>query len=162
MKGLSMEATTAAVLPAGDYVIIDPCYVYDGARWHGLVDLIYGPRASGTHGHTPPHEGIFTDPLTGCRFAYSGTATGDGTYPDQDGHLYGVDSGGLACLPLAMLDAATLAMLPARDHSVDQSCSGRLVTFATAWDCLPCDAQGVIRFGPIMIATGAPWEDEDE
>jgi|SoiMetStandDraft_2_1073263.scaffolds.fasta_scaffold156559_1 hypothetical protein len=140
-----MEATTDAGLPAGDYLIIDPCYVFDRARWDGLVDLIYG--------HTPPDAGVYTDPVSGCLFAYSWTKAGDGTYIDQDGYLYGVDSGSLACLPLAMIDAATLALLPIRDHSVDHACSGRLVTFDAAWTCLPCDAQGVIRFGPIVINT---------
>jgi hypothetical protein len=151
---LSIDEALAAstVLPAGDYIIIDPCYVYGGARWQGLVDVIYGCGAD---------TGVFTDPVTGCRFAYSGTFAGDGVYLDHAGHLYGVDSGGLACLPLAMVDAATLAMLPARDHSREQCCSGRLVTFDTAWRCIPCDARGVIQFGSVVITTGPGWDTDE-
>jgi hypothetical protein len=58
-----------------------------------------------------------------------------------------------------MIDAATLARLPEHDRSVAQVCSGRLVTFDTAWVCVPCDEHGVIRFGPIVIVTSSPWKD---
>jgi len=141
-----METTADAMFPAGDYLIIDPCYVYTGARGIALLDAIWSTQG-----------GVKTDRVTGCRFAYSPTATGDGCYTDQDGYLYGVDSGGLACLPLAMIDAATLAMLPAYDRSAEQACSGRLVMFTAPWVCVPCDAQGLIRFGPVEIATGPTW-----
>jgi hypothetical protein len=137
-----MEATTEFMFPAGDYLIIDPCYVYDGARWEALSRAVF--REEG---------GVKTDPVTGCHFAFSFTATGDGVYADQDGYQYSVDSGSLACLPLAMVDAVTLAMLPVHDHSKDGTCSGRMVTFTTTWVCVPCDEDGVIRFGPVEIQT---------
>jgi len=147
-----METTVDSMFPAGDYLIIDPCYVYEGARWLALLDTFW---------NTP--GGVKTDPVTGCRFAYSATATGDGVYADQDGYLYGVDSGSLACLPLVMIDAATLVDLPARDRSAGEACSGRLVTFTAPWVCVPCDTEGVIRFGPVEIVTGSGWDvDEDE
>jgi hypothetical protein len=142
-----MTATlvTLPTLPAGDYLIIDPCYVYTGTRWDALSRVMCALPT--------PYTGIVTDPVTGCAFAFSFTAAGDGIYSDHEGHRYGVDSGSLACLPLAMLDAATLARLPTRDRSIDQVCRGRWVTFTTAWVCRPCDAQGVIRFGHLVIHT---------
>src|SRR3981081_4724602 len=112
-----MEAHPEFILPAGDYLIIDPCYVYDGARWQTLVDALF-------QGVDLQH--IVTDPITGCRFAYSSTATGDGVYADDERHLHGVDTGGIACLPLAMIDATVLVSLPERDRSRDKACSGRL------------------------------------
>ena len=51
-----------------------------------------------------------------------------------------------------------LASLPTRDQSEGQVCCGRLVTFTTPSPCLPCDADGVIRFGHIAIQTGPTWE----
>jgi hypothetical protein len=151
---------TPTMLPPGDYCIIDPCYILTGDRFLALSDAWYAAAA----------PIVLADPQTGALVAWSATATGDGVYADQDGHLYGVDSGTLACLPLAILDAAALATRPRHDRSEGQVCCGRLVTFVCPSPCARCDAAGVIRFGPIIIATGPTWpervarwgEDEDD
>jgi hypothetical protein len=137
------------LLPAGEYLIIDPCYIVDPAR----LQTLFGPT------ETARTSAVAVDPQTGARFAYSYTATGDGLYVDNDGIEYGVDSGTLACLPLGMLDAARLVNRPLHDRSDGQVCSGRFVTFDAPVRCVPCDAHGVIRFGPIVIDTGPPWAD---
>ena len=93
---------TTTMLPPGDYLIIDPCYILDGDRWQPLLDRLY---AEGW-------PSVVTDPQTGALFAASYTATGDGAYEDQDGHWYGVDSGTLVCLPLEMVDGAQLGDPP--------------------------------------------------
>jgi hypothetical protein len=135
--------TMSTLLPPGDYLIIDPCYILKGPRYLSLMDAAYADGSSI----------VRTDPQTGALFAASWTATGDGAYADQEGYWYGVDSGTLACLPLAMVDAAALATLPVHDRSEGQVCCGRLVTFAQPSPCRPCDAEGVIRFGHIAIQT---------
>jgi hypothetical protein len=151
-----MDPISESILPAGDYLIIDPGYVLStqGRREALFRQECYEVWARGVC--------ILTDPVTGCRFAYSSTRYGDGAYPDNQGYGYGVDSGSLACLPLAMVDAAVLATLPTRDRSVGQICSGRLVTFSTPAVCAPCDADGIIRFGHIEIDTSRLWQPEDE
>jgi hypothetical protein len=138
---------TTTTLPPGDYLIIDPCYILEETRFLALLDTVWAKDASVV---TP-------DPQTGALFAWCSTATGDGVYADQDGQLYGVDSGTLACLPLSMLDAAALAMSPVHDQSTEQVCCGRLVTFTQPSACSECDEHGVIRFGHIAIETGPPW-----
>jgi hypothetical protein len=138
---------TPTTLPLGDYLIIDPCYILTRARFLTLMDAA---RAAG-------FPVVMPDPQTGARLAWSPTATGDGVYADQDGQRYGVDSGTLACLPLAMLDAAALVTRPVYDLSEGQVCCGRLVTLARPSLCRPCDEAGVIRFGPIAIQTGPTW-----
>jgi hypothetical protein len=150
---------TTTMLPPGDYLIIDPCYILERTRALTLSD------AAACEGAPV----VVPDPQTGALCAVSPTATGDGVYADQDGHRYGVDSGMLACLPLAMLDAVALVTLPMHDKSEGQVCCGRLVTFALPSPCSPCDAAGVIRFGHIAIQTGPTWadflaraEDEDD
>jgi hypothetical protein len=143
----------AAVLPAGEYLIIDPSYMFEGPRFLALCDAML----------TDDSGCVSVDPQTGAAFAYSSTATGDGVYADQEGHRYGVDAGMLACLPLAMLDAVALVLRPTLDHSEGQVCCGRIVAFPAPFACVPCDATGVIRFGYITIETGPSWdEDEDE
>lgn len=139
---------TTMLLPPGDYLIIDPCYILSEPRMMALFDTVWGESP----------DVLSTDPQTGALFAWTSTARGDGVYADNHGHQYGVDSGTLACLPLAMLDAAVLASRPLHDHSIGQVCCGRFVTFAMPSPCCACDEAGIIRFGHITIDTGPPWD----
>ena len=49
-------------------------------------------------------DGIIEVDGTGFRFAVSGTAFGDGTYYDGEGHEYGVDAGVIGLVPLELVE----------------------------------------------------------
>lgn len=72
------------------FYVGDICYV--------LSDEVYD--AWGDKGYA---DGIFKDPASGFSFAVAGTAYGDGTYYDGDGHEYGVDAGVIGIVPLEMV-----------------------------------------------------------
>lgn len=78
-------------LPAGDYIISDPCYTLgkNDEIWQELIEHTAGRHVAGViNGH----------PVLGLN-----TAFGDGTYPDQDGMEYWVDSGLIGAVPVALL-----------------------------------------------------------
>ena len=136
------------MIPAGEYLIIDPCYVVQNARWPQIVDAFYARE--GEHAY-------ITDPKTGMQFAMSSTYHGDGIYLDAEGYEYGVDSGTLGCLPVAMISKRMLATL-AKQRGC---CSGRRVTFTEPVPFVPCNAKGLICFGPVVIETN-PVDDQEE
>lgn len=87
-------------LPAGNYYIGDPCYAVRGEdRWHQMLSAYYaaGDGVNNADAH------IFE--IDGHRCFISCTNHGDGEYRDQHGEKYGVDSGLLSCLPLAVTDS---------------------------------------------------------
>jgi hypothetical protein len=85
------------MMPEGIYYIGDLCYVMDDAEWLEVCDLtIQGSRVI---------DGEF-QLKDGRRFAMYGTAYGDGTYYDQYGHSYSVDSGSIGCIRMADIKAS--------------------------------------------------------
>lgn len=74
-------------LPAGKYYIGDPCYVIRDADWDKVC-------------------GCLDDGIYDCLefpFFMASTAYGDGGYMGSDGNEYGVDSGCLGAVPLALI-----------------------------------------------------------
>lgn len=127
-------------LPAGTYWIGDLCYILDDL-WDEICNM-YSKHESET--------GTFGGEFTlsdGRRFAMYGTRFGDGTYNDQSGHDYGVDSGTLGCFPVSADDPVNSL--------------GRLVNFRNDFDTGYTDRDcSVIKFGHIQIDTG-DFVDED-
>ena len=84
------------VLPAGQYVIADPCYLIGTGSHEQWLELC---------------RKFFFD-LDGCdifeykghKFFCSSTQLGDGYYPDQYGHRYAVDAGLIACIPFVLCE----------------------------------------------------------
>ena len=83
----------ATVVSRKGFYVGDPCYV--------LGDEIY----YGVWGHDYEfQECVVKDPVTGMRFAVSGTLYGDGGYRGSDGKVFGVDSGTIAVVPLELVE----------------------------------------------------------
>ena len=81
-------------LPAGDYYIGDPCYAIQ--PWHDYLDQAfpgYGDKLG-------PQPFLFG----GLQCVVYSTEYGDGTYSDQNGNYYCVDSGLIGATPLSVCD----------------------------------------------------------
>ncbi len=82
------------ILPAGKYLVTDPCYVYPDKFWSEFCNLI-------------GDGGLLS--ADGKNFFVWGTAYGDGAYPvfsESSGEIKGeaaVDAGLLAIIPLALV-----------------------------------------------------------
>lgn len=83
-----------AVVKSGKgFYIGDVCYV--------LGDRIYHGEWGRMHGYA---DGVWEDPKSGFSFVVAGTAYGDGSYYDGEGHEYGVDAGVIGVVPLELVE----------------------------------------------------------
>lgn len=73
------------------FYVGDICYVLEDDVYHGVW------------GASHYEDGVWRDPKTGYSFAVAGTAFGDGTYYDSEGHEYGVDAGVIGIVPLELV-----------------------------------------------------------
>lgn len=125
-----MTTPIAVTLPPGRYFVGDPCYVIPDAQWSDFCDIVFA---------SPSYTiAVFRDQLM---FA-GGTAFGDGTYLDQNGHEYGVDAGMLGIVPEALWDAIPMEEMQRLGNVVTFDNS-----FVASWD------QGQFSFGNIFINT---------
>lgn len=85
----------------------------------------------------------------GTRFVSYNTKWGDGTYQDNSGRSYGVDAGLLGIVALKDIDLSN----PENDCSL-----GTIIEFKQPFNCEGED--GIMRFGNVMIDTGAEIEYE--
>lgn len=114
-------------LPAGTYWIGDPCYVIRDAAWTDLLaQTDYLSEPVGT--------------VNGKPVVALATLHGDGEYMDQDGVLYGVDSGTIGIVPVELI-----AEVPAND--------GRVVEFPHGLLVGDGGGDGLLCFGHIHIDT---------
>jgi hypothetical protein len=128
------------MMQAETYWIGDLCYVMTDPEWDevlGLIDLEDEPWACGEG------EFAFKD---GRRFAMYNTKYGDGTYKDQHGFQYGVDSGSIGCIRL-------------EDIRGEVSADGSVVVFEN--DFTSRNDDGLIQIGHIRIDTDPEDEEED-
>jgi hypothetical protein len=81
-------------LPPGTYFIGDPCYVFDNDRdtWDRLLTV----QGFG--------DGKVVE-FEGHQLWAASTKYGDGTYRDQNGAEYGVDSGMLGAVPIELIES---------------------------------------------------------
>ena len=84
------------VLPAGQYVIADPCYLIGTGSHEEWSELC--------HKFFFTMEGCDIFEYKGHRFFCSSTQMGDGYFPDQYNNRYGVDAGMIACVPLILCE----------------------------------------------------------
>lgn len=91
----------AAPLPAGTYLVGDPCYAFDHALRQNWLDWL--ADAWKEKGVDRDRLNILDGRVKGMRIAASRTAYGDGVYYDQDGHVYAVDAGLLGAVPVELL-----------------------------------------------------------
>lgn len=128
------------VLPAGVYVIGDPCYHVPDEQWDrvlGESDFFDGQC----------HATFETfDHRVGTVVAFS-TAYGDGTYTDGQRREYGVDSGLIGIISLEDIDPEELDLNLAK-----------VVNFTAPVVCY--EDGGVITFGLVSIDTADEPADE--
>ena len=121
-------------LPAGRYVIGDLCY-----RDQEDADELFAD-------YQPGKVRTLYD---GRKYVYFDTAYGDGSYLDQNGNEYSVDSG-------------TIGIMQYDEDKLD-SRMGRTFDFSEPFDVF--SDGGVLVFGHIEINTGpadsADWKDEE-
>lgn len=116
-------------MEAGRYWVGDLCYVLSDDEWDDVCELtIKGNNVI---------DGEFQLP-SGKRFSMISTEYGDGTYDDQYGNSYPVDSGSLGCILLS--DISEVSDL------------GNVHNFSTNFACSR-DEDGVVRIGHIFIPT---------
>lgn len=127
----------AVEMPAGEYIIGDPCYSVPNDRWMEWLNLADYMNAN---------DNILAAELDGQPIVGIHTMYGDGAYYDQAGNEYGVDAG------LIGLVSTSIG---------EWSVSGDpiIVTFDNPFQCFRNG--DVIHLGYIEINTGDE-EDEDD
>ena len=124
-------------MPAGRYYVGDLCYLLSD-EWGDVCNLIIQDHQC--------LEGKFTLP-DGRDFVMFNTLYGDGSYDDNEGREYGVDSGSIGCM-LVPEDAPEVR-------------GGNCITFRYPFETY--STNGTLVFGPIRIETGdQDWNDRDE
>lgn len=135
-------------VPAGRYVLGDPCYAVPDSEWMELLESCeFFNSPIGTIRRSPK-EGTFNVMETFKVVAF-GTRWGDGCYRGTDGNSYPVDAGLIGLVPVEAVDMDTLR---------DDLCT--VVTFDKPIKC-GTDGEGKLRFGHITIDTD-PAQDEDD
>jgi hypothetical protein len=129
-------------VPAGHYILGDPCYVVPDSDWDSLLQSCnYFENPIGY-----VKDGIQEFPV----LAFS-TLWGDGCYKGTDGNTYPVDAGLIGLVPVEILGKDV--------HNLRGDLS-KIVTFDKTIKCSR-DSDGKLRFGHITIDTD-PAQDEEE
>ena len=127
------------VLPAGTYVIGDPCYNLSPARFDELMQTSDAYEREGTV--------TLDDGSTVTVYALR-TKNGDGRYNDLSGFEYAVDSAAIGIMPIEALQGET------PDEAT------KVVKFKSEFEVY--DSAGTLIFGRIEINTDPVEEDEDD
>ena len=123
-----MSTTNTFILPAGTYVITDPCYVIE--RWDKAI----------ADTNCFDDTGVFQ--MDGYNYCGIGTMYGDGLYYDNYGIEYPVDAG--------LIGAVSVELVILEGKCTDY----KTVTFDYPVKC-GVDSEGTIFFGDIRIETGS-------
>jgi hypothetical protein len=130
-------------VPAGHYILGDPCYVVPDSDWDSLLQSCnYFENPIGY-----VKDGIQEFPV----LAFS-TLWGDGCYKGTDGNTYPVDAGLIGLVPVEILGKDV--------HNLRGDLS-KIVTFDKTIKCSR-DSDGKLRFGHITIDTDPADEEEDD
>ena len=127
-------------LPPGEYWIGDPCYVIPRPDWNQFLDDI-DPETRYTQ-HRGQTSVVFD------------TYRGDGSYQDQNGRQYSVDSGIIAAVPVELV----------KQTAAERASLNDLGQWLTTDRTLVCDTDGygTLTFGDLSVMTGDPDEDEED
>jgi hypothetical protein len=127
------------IVPAGKYVLGDPCYAVPDHLW---IDLL---ESCGIFGLD--EDGSPVGFINGHHVLGFSTAYGDGCYGGSDGYFYGVDAGLIGLVPYEL--------------AVGQEWGGqsRVVEFTVNTVCT--NRGGVMQFGNIEIDT-LDWDSVGE
>jgi hypothetical protein len=138
---MKTSETIGFYVPAGTYVLSDPCYAVPDDDWMPLLESC----------------DFFELPIGTVRehkvYAFS-TMYGDGSYHGSDGFLYGVDAGLIGLTPIELVGEKEMGELFNEKFPL-----GTKVTFTERTHCYRTP-EGLLKFGDIYIATGDNDEDE--
>lgn len=124
----------AVEMPAGEYIIGDPCYSVPNDRWIEWLNLA---------DYMNSNDGVIAAELDGHPIVGVHTMYGDGTYYDQFDNWYDVDAGLIGLVSTSI-----------GEWSVGGN--PKIVTFHTPFECFRDG--GVIHLGSYEIQT----DDEDD
>jgi hypothetical protein len=130
------------VVPAGIYVIGDPCYAVPDKDWLPLLE---------TCNYFESPIGYVKDGIQKFAVLAFGTKWGDGCYRGTDDKEYPVDAGLIGLVPVEIVEGLA-------DHDGDYD--GVIVKFDKDTLCID-DGSGKLKFGHITIDTD-PTDEEDE
>lgn len=133
--------TTSITVPAGTYIVGDPCYSVPNDMWADWLALATGYES--VRRETPLYAELNGYPVAGICTEY-----GDGMYPASDGAQYPVDAG---LLGVVHVGVAVVSVSPDAVQTV---------TFDRPFECYR-DEDGVVHIGHISIYTGDTNGDED-
>lgn len=141
-------------LPAGVYVIGDPCYFIKGEDWAECLDdtWYFGLFPTATcagHEYAPKDKRFGMYNWRGMNIGASATMYGDGCYFDSNDREYGVDAGMIGAVPLEYAKH----LLPMEE--IERL--GHIVEFKSEFAISYDD--GVIRFGNKIAIDTDPDED---
>lgn len=154
MKVQVRPIIASVVLPAGTYIVGDPCYHVHDESWSGLLEFAdYFGGCTCLGYFKKADRGAESGDEYGTVVAFS-TAYGDGSYHDQSGREYGVDSGTIGIIPKCDVAEFDPVKFPACGHRI---------VFSEPFSCWEED--GTIHFGDVAIVTGqcrsGPSGDDD-
>jgi hypothetical protein len=130
----------------GKYYVGDLCYVLGDTRWDEICELtIDGHKCL---------EGQFIT-KDGLMFVMYGTAYGDGSYYDEQGREYSVDSGTIGCVAIEDLSEVELK------KSNEIKGLGNIIDFPKEFQCKKI-GRNILVFGHIEIDTDPPYEGQEE
>lgn len=152
-----MTDRTATPLPAGTYLVGDPCYAFsnDGPDYWG--DWLNGTPRTEAHYSWPR---LMDAEIGGHRIVGMGTAYGDGVYYDQYGNEYSVDAGMIGVVPIEALEAINSALVDLHGESLETATGLTVVTFDEPFH-VSYD-NGVIAIGLLEIDTDIEGPDDDD
>lgn len=140
------------LVPAGAYFLGDPCYVIEDQFWEPLL-------MSCSVFEKP--QGFFFDHAgQQINVTALGTFYGDGTYSDQTGCEYPVDSGLIGLVPMSyVIESSKFKVSEYLGDCIDHLHSiGRVVRFDQVTEVY--DEGGALNFGGIVIDTDHVEDDE--
>lgn len=137
----------AAPLPAGTYLVGDPCYAFDHATRQNWLDWLH----DAWQGVDADRLTILDGRINGMRIAASRTAYGDGEYYDQDGYVYPVDAGLLGAVPVDLLAAIYPKYAGMSHEQIGLELGMRIVKFPHPFHISYDEGTGAVSIGHICI-----------
>jgi hypothetical protein len=134
------------VVPPGNYLISDPCYLFSSEEW----------SEAGESNNWFSDSPIAKTTVNGKEVFFLGfnTTYGDGEYRDNLGNLYDVDSGMIGLIPMEVVEQTK------QDISHIANIQNKIVTFDAK--TLVSNYDGEFEFGSVWINTNEDNEEEYE
>lgn len=133
------------VVPAGAYVVGDPCYTIHDDHWDDFLAAsdpdAFGPEA--TSGDCADVTAATVDGFPCVSIHTIHTVHGDGGYEDAEGREFDVDSGTIGLVPVAY----------AQKYGTLDNSSTHIVEFATDVSCTFDPNEGTVVLGDVVIRT---------